>query len=165
MRNPDEKSQIAGFTQLWTRPSVRCVPQVHGWMTLVERHPTTSTCEPKSRTWRRLSWVKLWLSVAEAATWPMTMSMEGVPVRRTCQPACAECAGCARVAGKLRSLRAAEIDELSCCAPSMRQAGSAEEPMRLLSPHACRRTCWEAGDGCVRNACSATRACVIDRAA
>ena len=31
-------------------------------------------------------------------------------------------------------LRAAEIDELSCCAPSMRQAGSAEEPMRF-----CRR--------------------------
>ena len=42
LRIPDDidKSQIAGFTQLWTRPSVRCVPQVHGWMTLVERHPT-----------------------------------------------------------------------------------------------------------------------------
>ena len=36
----DEKCQIARFTHLWTRPSVRCVPQVHGWMTLVERHPT-----------------------------------------------------------------------------------------------------------------------------
>ena len=40
LRIPDDKSQTAGFTQLWTRPSVRCVPQVHGWMTLVERHPT-----------------------------------------------------------------------------------------------------------------------------
>ena len=28
--------------------------------------------------------IKPWLSVAEAATWPMTMSMEGVPVRQTC---------------------------------------------------------------------------------
>ena len=40
LRIPDGKSQIAGFTQLWTRPSVRCVPQPHGWMTLVKRHPT-----------------------------------------------------------------------------------------------------------------------------
>ena len=77
------KSQIAGFTQLWTRPSVRCVPQPHGWMTLVKRHPTIYF-RAESRTWPRLSWVKPWLSVAEAATWPMTMSMEGVPVRRTC---------------------------------------------------------------------------------
>ena len=37
---PDGKSQIAGFTQLWTRPSVRCVPQLHGSMTLVERRRT-----------------------------------------------------------------------------------------------------------------------------
>jgi hypothetical protein len=104
----------------------------------------------------------------------MTMSMEGqgVPVRRTCPARLrCECAGCARVAAKLRSLRAAEIDELSYCAPSMRQAGSAEEPMRLLSPHACRCTCWEAGDGYVRSACSAScyacmcdRSCRIDRA-
>ena len=40
LRIPDDTSQIAGFTQLLTRPSVRCVPQVHGWMTLVERHRT-----------------------------------------------------------------------------------------------------------------------------
>ena len=40
LRIPDDKSQIAGFTQLWTRPSVRCVPQVHGPMKLVKRHPT-----------------------------------------------------------------------------------------------------------------------------
>ena len=33
---------------------------------------------------------------------------------RPAQSACAECAGCARVAGKLTSLRAAEIDGLSC---------------------------------------------------
>ena len=66
---------------------------------------------------------------------------------------------------KLRSRRAAEIDELSCCTPSMRQAGSAEEPMRLLSPHACRCTYWEAGKGSGGGAGSATRACLVDRAA
>ena len=40
LRIPDDKSQTAGFTQLWTRPSVRCVPQVHGPMKLVKRHRT-----------------------------------------------------------------------------------------------------------------------------
>ena len=43
--------------------------------------------------------------------------------------------------------------------------GVGQVPMRLLSPHASRRTCWEAGDGYARGACSATRACLIDRAA
>ena len=37
---PDGKCQTARFTHLSTRPSVRCVPQPHGWMTLVKRHPT-----------------------------------------------------------------------------------------------------------------------------
>ena len=48
LRIPDDKSQTAGFTQLWTWPSVRCVPQVHGWMTLVERHPTINLRAEKS---------------------------------------------------------------------------------------------------------------------
>ena len=37
---PDDKCQIARFTRLWTRPSIRCVPQVHGPMKLVKRHRT-----------------------------------------------------------------------------------------------------------------------------
>ena len=31
--------QIALLVPLSSRPSVRCVPQLHGWMTLIERHP------------------------------------------------------------------------------------------------------------------------------
>ena len=46
---PDDKCQIAGFTQLWTRPSVRCVPQPYGWMTLVKRHPTIYFLAEKSK--------------------------------------------------------------------------------------------------------------------
>ena len=41
LRIPDGKSQTAGLTQLWTRPSIRCVPQVHGPMKLVKRHRRT----------------------------------------------------------------------------------------------------------------------------
>ena len=54
------------------------------------------------------------------------------------QIACAECAGCARVAGELRSRRATDIYVLTAYAPSGRQACSAEELVRLVSPRACR---------------------------
>ena len=63
------------------------------------------------------------------------------------QIACAECAGCARVAGELRSRRATEIYVLTSYAPSGRQACSAEVLVRLMSPRACRCTSLEAGDG------------------
>ena len=63
LRIPDDKSQIAGFTQLWTRPSVRCVPQVHGWMTLVKRHPTIYLRAEKSNVAEtELGTVQPWLS-------------------------------------------------------------------------------------------------------
>ena len=56
----------------------------------------------------------------------------------------------------------------SCSAAARRarrQAGSAQELVRLLSPPACRRTCWEAGNGCASGACSAARTCLLVRAA
>ena len=81
------------------------------------------------------------------------------------QIACAECAGCARVAGELRSRRATEIYVLTAYAPSGRQACSAEELVRLVSPRACRCTSLEAGDGYGQAACSAARACLVDGAA
>ena len=37
--------------------------------------------------------------------------------------------------------------------------------MQLVSPRACRRIGWEAGDGHGQAVCSATRACLMDRAA
>ena len=37
---PDDKCQIAGFTHLSSRPSVRCVPQVHGSTELAKRRRT-----------------------------------------------------------------------------------------------------------------------------
>ena len=37
--------------------------------------------------------------------------------------------------------------------------------VRLVSPRACRRIGWEAGDGHGQAVCSATRACLMDRAA
>ena len=40
MRNPDESSHSAFDVPLLSRPSVRGVPQLHGSMTLVERHRT-----------------------------------------------------------------------------------------------------------------------------
>ena len=83
------------------------------------------------------------------------------------QIACAECVGCARVAGELRSRRATEIYVLTAYgyAPSGRQACSAEVLVRLMSPRACRCTSLEAGDGYGQAACSAARACLVDRAA
>ena len=40
LRISHEKSQIYVAAPLSSRPSVRCVPQVHGWMELAKRHPT-----------------------------------------------------------------------------------------------------------------------------
>ena len=62
------------------------MPQVHGPMKLVKRHRTIYFRAEKSNVAETElgKSVKPWLSVAEAATWPMTMSMEGVQVRRTC---------------------------------------------------------------------------------
>ena len=45
----------------------------------------------------------------------------------------------------------------------MRQVGSAEEPMRILSPHACRCTCWEGGEGYTFEAHAVLRVHVRDR--
>ena len=81
------------------------------------------------------------------------------------QIACAECAGCDRVAGELRSRCTTEIYVLTAYAPSGRQACSAEELVRLVSPRASGCIGWEAGDGHGQAVCSATRACLMDRAA
>jgi hypothetical protein len=56
----------------------------------------------------------------------------------------------------------------SCSAAARRarlKAGSAQELERLLSLPACRRTCRQAGNGCVSGACSAARMCLLVRAA
>ena len=68
-------------------------------------------------------------------------------------------------AGELRSRRATEIYVLTAYAPSGRQACSAEVLVRLMSPRACRCTSLEAPDGYGQAACSAARACLVDRAA
>ena len=40
LRIPDDKSQTRAVVPLLSSPSVRGVPQLHGWMPLVKRHPT-----------------------------------------------------------------------------------------------------------------------------
>ena len=68
-----------------------------------------------------------------------------------CQPfepaqnACAECPRCVRVAGELRSRRAAEINLLVNCALNVDIRSSREALVQQLSSRACRLTAWEAG--------------------
>ena len=84
LRISDDLSQTALDVPLLSRPSVRCVPQVHGPMELAMRHWTIHFRAGNLNVAEQEVGNKGSHSAGLAAMWPqMSMCTEGVPVLRT----------------------------------------------------------------------------------
>ena len=124
------------------------MPQLHGSMTLVERHRTIYFRAENSYVAEQERYIK-----------PGTLQLSLQRGRRACaqqvcqlfepaQNACAECLRCARVAGERRSRRAAEIKLLLNYALNVSTTSPQEAVVQLESSRACRRTGQKAGGAC-----------------
>ena len=111
LRIPDDKSQTRAVVPLLSRPSVRGVPQLHGSMTLVERRRTIYFRAEDSNVaeQERYKGLKICNSRSDSAA-HHEKSRCASSQHQLRSPACAKCPGCTRVAGELRSRRAAEIN-------------------------------------------------------
>jgi hypothetical protein len=144
---------------LLSRPSVRGVPQLLTWSDGARR------ASSKTRTWlsRRGTNAKLLRicssrsdSAAHHENREEQVFQLATPAQIAC--GCAECPGCARVAGELRRRRAAESNLLVNHALNVGTPSSREAVVQLTSSRACRRTGQKAGRSCgCRGDCNAVR--------